>query len=56
MAHLLRSVFGLLLVSENILMLDEGNSIRVSDFGLSRMLGPTSFMKTMCGTPQVRPP
>jgi serine/threonine protein kinase len=34
----------------------ESNDIRVSDFGLSRMLGPTSFMKTMCGTPQYLAP
>lgn len=34
----------------------EGNEIRVSDFGLSRMLGPTSFMKTLCGTPQYLAP
>jgi serine/threonine-protein kinase Chk2 len=34
----------------------EGNDIRVSDFGLSRMVGPTSFMKTMCGTPQYLAP
>lgn len=36
---------------ENILMCTkEGNDIRISDFGLSRMLGPTSFMKTMVST------
>lgn len=34
----------------------DGNEIRVSDFGLSRMLGPTSFMKTLCGTPQYLAP
>jgi len=42
---------------ENILMVSpDSNDIRVSDFGLSRMLGPTSFMKTMCGTPQYLAP
>jgi serine/threonine protein kinase len=32
------------------------NDLRVSDFGLSRMVGPQSFMKTMCGTPQYLAP
>jgi serine/threonine-protein kinase Chk2 len=25
--------------------------IKISDFGLSRIVGEASFMKTMCGTP-----
>ncbi len=51
----LRLLLLVFLFAENILMLNEGNSIRVSDFGLSRMLGPTSFMKTMCGQSLIRP-
>jgi len=30
--------------------------MKITDFGLSRMVGPTSFMKTMCGTPQYLAP
>ena len=26
--------------------------IKISDFGLSRIIGEGSFMKTVCGTPQ----
>jgi serine/threonine-protein kinase Chk2 len=38
---------------ENILLVSKtSNDIRISDFGLSRVLGVGSFMKTMCGTPQ----
>lgn len=42
---------------ENILMVSKSsNEIRISDFGLSRVLGVGSFMKTMCGTPQYLAP
>jgi len=38
---------------ENILLKDETSDIiKLSDFGLSRVVGETSFMKTICGTPQ----
>lgn len=38
---------------ENVLMKRRDTlEIRISDFGLSRVLGAGSFMKTMCGTPQ----
>jgi len=30
--------------------------MKITDFGLSRMVGPTSFMNTMCGTPQYLAP
>jgi len=38
---------------ENILLKDENSDIiKISDFGLSRVVGQASFMKTICGTPQ----
>eukprot|EP01113_Clastostelium_recurvatum_P019686 TRINITY_DN2323_c1_g2_i2.p1 TRINITY_DN2323_c1_g2~~TRINITY_DN2323_c1_g2_i2.p1 ORF type:complete len:544 (+),score=139.32 TRINITY_DN2323_c1_g2_i2:49-1632(+) len=38
---------------ENILLADNtSDHIKISDFGLSRILDEGSFMKTMCGTPQ----
>jgi len=37
---------------ENILLTDDSDSIKLSDFGLSRVVDQTSFMKTICGTPQ----
>jgi len=30
--------------------------MKITDFGLSRVVGPTSFMNTMCGTPQYLAP
>jgi serine/threonine protein kinase len=30
--------------------------IKISDFGLSRIIGEGSFMKTVCGTPQYLAP
>jgi len=36
---------------ENILLTDD-DLIKLSDFGLSRVVDQTSFMKTICGTPQ----
>lgn len=38
---------------ENILLATESNEtlIKVTDFGLSRFVGETSLMKTLCGTP-----
>eukprot|EP01132_Coremiostelium_polycephalum_P005918 gene5918-7367_t len=45
---------------ENILLKnkkpDAPDSIKLSDFGLSRTIGEGSFMKTMCGTPQYLAP
>jgi serine/threonine-protein kinase Chk2 len=39
---------------ENILLATKGDDfIKLSDFGLSRIVGEGSFMKTLCGTPQV---
>lgn len=29
-----------------------GDVLKISDFGLSRMVSEASFMKTLCGTPQ----
>eukprot|EP00479_Gromia_sphaerica_P013910 TRINITY_DN8002_c0_g1_i1.p1 TRINITY_DN8002_c0_g1~~TRINITY_DN8002_c0_g1_i1.p1 ORF type:complete len:144 (-),score=25.81 TRINITY_DN8002_c0_g1_i1:275-706(-) len=38
---------------ENILLVDkESDVIKLSDFGLSRLVGDTSFIQTICGTPQ----
>jgi len=38
---------------ENILMKSKTDQIiKLSDFGLSRIIGEGSFMKTLCGTPQ----
>jgi serine/threonine-protein kinase Chk2 len=38
---------------ENILLKDKMHRvIKLSDFGLSRVVDNESFMKTMCGTPQ----
>jgi len=38
---------------ENILLKDQDSDIiKLSDFGLSRVVDHTSFMKTICGTPQ----
>ncbi|EGC38218.1 hypothetical protein DICPUDRAFT_29047 [Dictyostelium purpureum] len=45
---------------ENILLkhrnFDQPDSIKLSDFGLSRTISEGSFMKTMCGTPQYLAP
>jgi serine/threonine protein kinase len=42
---------------ENILLESPtSNIIKVSDFGLSRIVGEGSFMKTLCGTPQYLAP
>lgn len=42
---------------ENILLSDkEGEMLKISDFGLSRIVGEGSFMKTLCGTPQYLAP
>jgi hypothetical protein len=38
---------------ENILLRDEKKDfIKISDFGLSRLVGEGSFMQTICGTPE----
>jgi serine/threonine-protein kinase Chk2 len=38
---------------ENILLKDAGGKvIKITDFGLSRVVDNATFMKTMCGTPQ----
>lgn len=36
---------------ENILMMDAEN-IKLSDFGLAKIIGEEQLMKTLCGTPQ----
>jgi len=42
---------------ENILLARKGeDSIKISDFGLSRVIGEGSFMRTLCGTPQYLAP
>jgi len=42
---------------ENILLArKEEDNIKISDFGLSRVIGEGSFMKTLCGTPQYLAP
>jgi serine/threonine-protein kinase Chk2 len=43
---------------ENILLSDSSESaiVKLSDFGLSRIVGEGSFMKTLCGTPQYLAP
>jgi serine/threonine protein kinase len=42
---------------ENILLKEKGRDvIKISDFGLSRVVGEGSFIKTLCGTPQVCAP
>eukprot|EP00463_Aulacantha_scolymantha_P001302 TRINITY_DN1935_c1_g1_i1.p1 TRINITY_DN1935_c1_g1~~TRINITY_DN1935_c1_g1_i1.p1 ORF type:complete len:282 (+),score=20.79 TRINITY_DN1935_c1_g1_i1:297-1142(+) len=42
---------------ENILLWKEkSDHIKISDFGLPRMIGEGSFMKTLCGTPQYLAP
>jgi len=42
---------------ENILLKDRNSDIiKISDFGLSRMIDDTTNMKTMCGTPQYLAP
>ena len=37
---------------------DDDTNIKVTDFGLSKVVGEDQLMKTLCGTPQylVRPP
>jgi serine/threonine protein kinase len=30
--------------------------LQLTDFGLAKLVGPTSFMKTMCGTPSYQAP
>lgn len=38
---------------ENIMLADpEGRVVKLTDFGLSKIVGDVSFMQTMCGTPQ----
>jgi serine/threonine-protein kinase Chk2 len=38
---------------ENILLAEKGSSVvKISDFGLSRIIDEGSFARTMCGTPQ----
>ncbi len=34
----------------------ESDEVKLSDFGLSRIIGEGSFAKTMCGTPQYLAP
>ena len=34
---------------ENILL--EGNCVKLTDFGFSRVVGEAEMMKTLCGTP-----
>lgn len=47
------SSFSLSLQPENIMLADpEGRTIKLTDFGLSKIVGEQSFMQTMCGTPQ----
>lgn len=42
---------------ENILMKDDTKTeVKISDFGLSRVVGEGSFMKTICGTPEYLAP
>ncbi len=42
---------------ENILFANKKyDQIKISDFGLSRIVGEGSFMQTMCGTPQYLAP
>lgn len=42
---------------ENILLKSKtDHTIKLSDFGLSRIIGEGSFMKTLCGTPQYLAP
>jgi serine/threonine protein kinase len=42
---------------ENILMKSKDtDEVKLSDFGLSRIIGEGSFAKTMCGTPQYLAP
>ncbi len=42
---------------ENILLAEKDKDIiKISDFGLSRIVGEGSFMKTFCGTPQYLAP
>lgn len=42
---------------ENILMKSpDSDQVKISDFGLSRIIGEGSFAKTMCGTPQYLAP
>ncbi|PVU88167.1 hypothetical protein BB561_005989 [Smittium simulii] len=37
---------------ENILLSEyEGYNVKLADFGLAKIVGETSFMKTLCGTP-----
>ena len=39
-----------------LLCTPDGDTIKLSDFGLSRMIGEGSTMKTLCGTPQYLAP
>ena len=42
---------------ENVLLVSpDSDAIKLSDFGLSRMIGEGSTMKTLCGTPQYLAP
>ncbi|EDQ90958.1 uncharacterized protein MONBRDRAFT_15828 [Monosiga brevicollis MX1] len=42
---------------ENILLTSKSDDslIKITDFGLAKLVGPQSFMKTMCGTPRQPP-
>jgi serine/threonine-protein kinase Chk2 len=37
-------------------LLAQPTSDQVTDFGLAKLVGPQSFMKTMCGTPSYQAP
>eukprot|EP00043_Microstomoeca_roanoka_P021312 m.255095 g.255095 ORF g.255095 m.255095 type:complete len:489 (-) comp19073_c1_seq1:167-1633(-) len=43
---------------ENILLASDADDalVKVTDFGLAKLVGPQSFMKTMCGTPSYQAP
>jgi serine/threonine protein kinase len=47
-----------LLQPENILLANGTMDavVKVTDFGLAKLVGPHSFMKTMCGTPDYLAP
>ena len=43
---------------ENVLLSNATDDalVKVTDFGLAKLVGPQSFMKTMCGTPFYQAP
>lgn len=43
---------------ENILLGSTSDDalVKITDFGLAKLIGPQSFMKTMCGTPSYQAP